>query len=203
MKPKRHIAALLVTLVLCSGIALAAANGAPADPGPAKAKRAGKDYAPFPQPDAGYVTDLADLLTDEQEQKLERRLLHTETKTKVEIIVILIKSIKDYPGIPNKSIEEFATALFNKYGIGNLPKNDGVLLLIARKDRKARIELGAGYGRKRDADAAEIMQDAILPAFKKNRYAEGVTKGVSEIIREFAGIRINEDKRGRQDEPNP
>ena len=49
-----------------------------------------------------------------------------------------------YLETPNESIEAFATALFNTYGIGNMPKNNGVLLLVAVRDRKARIELGSG-----------------------------------------------------------
>lgn len=146
-----------------------------------------KDYSPFPNPDPGYVTDIAGLLTSNQKQELQSWLYTTEKRTGVEIVVVTIFSIKDFPGTPNNSIEEFARALFDTYRIGNMPKNNGVLLLVAFKDRKARIELGAGYGHSRDADAGSIMQNAIIPQFKQNHYDQGILKGVRSIIREFSG----------------
>ena len=157
---------------------------------PISQKRAEKDYSPFPQPDAGYITDKANLLSKRDENRIERWLWDIEKKTKVEIIVVTISSIKDFEGTPNHTIEEFATALFNKYGIGNLPANNGVLLLVAMGDRKARIELGAGYGHARDADARKIMDGIIVPKFKNADYAGGITEGVKAIAKEFANVRI-------------
>ena len=145
-----------------------------------------KDYSPFPNPDAGYVTDLANLLTDQQEEQLERLLYTAEEKKGVEIVVVTIDSMKDYSGTPNRTIEEFARALFNAYRIGNMPKNDGILFLVALKDRKARIELGAGYRHRRDSDARRIMDKEVLPSLRKDRYAEGIIKGTKSLAREFA-----------------
>ena len=149
-----------------------------------------ESFAPYPEAGSGYVTDLAGLLNRDEEERIERWLWQVEAQTGVEIAVVTIRSIMDYPGSANDSIESFATGLFDKYGIGNLPKNDGVLLLVARSDRTARIELGKGYGRSRDADATRIMQGRIIPQFKKDRYAEGITDGVQEIIQEFGGVRV-------------
>jgi len=149
-----------------------------------------EDYDPFPNPDAGYVSDHANLLGNEKQEKIERWLWQIESKTGVEIIVITIGSIEDYPGTPNQSIEHFATALFDTYGIGNMPRNDGVLLLVAAGDRTARIELGAGYGHSRDADAHRIMNQVIIPKFKNADYAAGVTAGVKTIALEFANAHI-------------
>jgi uncharacterized protein len=146
-----------------------------------------RSYAPFPRPDAGYVTDTVGLLTREQEQQLESQLLETEKRSGVEIIVVTIRSMRDYPGTPNLSIEEFAQALFRAYGVGNMPKNNGVLLLVAAQDRKARIELGGGYGHARDKDADRIVARDIVPHFRKGQYAEGLTSGVKALIREFGG----------------
>ncbi|UCD58855.1 MAG: TPM domain-containing protein [Candidatus Hydrogenedentota bacterium] len=152
-------------------------------------KRAEQDYSPFPNPDAGYVTDIANLLTLEEEEYIELLLWQTESRSGVEIIVVTINSIGDYPGTPNSSIEVFAKGLFDRYGIGNMPENNGVLLLVAVRDRKARIELGAGYGHTRDADARKIMDKEILPSFRQQDYAAGITKGVEAIMLEFAHIR--------------
>ncbi|MHC4582044.1 MAG: TPM domain-containing protein, partial [Planctomycetota bacterium] len=147
-----------------------------------------RDYSPYPNPDAGYVTDLANLLTNQQEEQLERLLFAREKKTGVEIVVVTINSIKDFPGTSNRTIGEFATALFNAYGVGNMPRNDGVLLLVAAKDRKARIELGAGYGRSRDSDSSRIMSKKIIPSFRRGRYPEGIVKGAKSLAHEFAHI---------------
>ena len=149
-----------------------------------------KNYAPYPQPDRGYITDHANLLTSEQEQMLEDLLYTSEKRYGFEMAVVTINSIKDYVGTANSSIESFATGLFDTYGIGTMPKNNGVLLLVAVKDRKARIELGAYYGRSRDSDANKIMQKVIIPQFKRNRYDEGVIKGTHALLNKFAGIRV-------------
>lgn len=148
------------------------------------------DYTPYPQPDAGYVTDHAGLLSPDEELRLERWLLQVEEKSNVEIIVVTINAMSNYEGSDNQSIESFATALFDTYGIGNMPKNDGVLLLISRGDRKARIELGKHYARYRDDDAMRIMQGVIIPEFKRDDYAAGITNGTKAIIEEFAGMRV-------------
>ena len=158
-------------------------------PGPLGEART-RNYAPFPNPDAGYVTDTVALLTSEQEQQIESWLLQTEKRSGVEIIVVTIRSMRDYPGTPNRSIEAFARALFDAYGIGNMPKNNGVLLLVVAQDRKARIELGAGHGHARDRDADRIMQRKIVPYFRQGKYAEGVTSGVKALIREFGGMAV-------------
>ena len=149
-----------------------------------------KNYAPYPQPDHGYVTDLAGLLSTDEEERIERWLWQVEDQEKVEIIVMTINSIYDYPGTDNVNIGTFATGLFNAYGIGNLPNNDGILLLISRVDRKVRIELGAYYGKQRDADAQRIIDTVILPAFRHDDYVAGIQDGTKAIIAEFVGGRI-------------
>jgi uncharacterized protein len=149
-----------------------------------------QDYAPYPRPDSGYVTDLGGLLSPQEEERIEQWLIRVEASSRTEIIVVTINSIGDYPGTDNASIETFATALFNRWGIGNRPANDGILLLVAVRDRKARIELGAGYPASRNADATAIMQNLILPKFRDGKYAAGITNGVKAIVNEFTTTRI-------------
>lgn len=156
----------------------------------AQSESPSKNYAPYPQPDSGYVTDIAGVLTAEEEERIESWLYTTEADTNVEIVIMIINSIQDYPGTANSSIESFATGLFNAYGIGNMPNNDGVLLVVAIRDRAARIELGACYGRNRDSDSERIMQKVIIPYFKKIDYAGGIMAGARALTLEFAGIRI-------------
>lgn len=146
-------------------------------------------YSPYPQPGTGYITDIANLLSDDEEERIEQWLWKVEEKKGVEIAVVVINSMSDYKGTP-QNIKEFATGLFNKYGIGNMPKNDGVLLLISKNDRELRIELGKFYGHVRDTDTKAIVDDIIVPYFKKDQYATGITEGVKEIILEFASLRV-------------
>jgi len=149
-----------------------------------------RDYAPYPQPDSGYVTDIAEILSDAEEERIEKWLWQVESKSGIEIIVLTLGSIKDYPGTNNRSIETFATALFNTYGIGNMPENNGILLLVAKTDRKARIELGKYYAHSRDRDAQKIMNDIIVSEFKKGDYVAGITNGTEAIILEFANMKV-------------
>jgi len=150
----------------------------------------GSKYAPYPEPDSGYITDIANLLTDEEEEQIETWLWQVEQRSSVEIIVVTINSMSDYPQTSNRNIKNFATELFNQYGIGNLPKNDGVLLLVSRGDSKARIELGAYYGYEKNKTAERIMQKVIIPEFKSGDYASGVIKGTEALIEEFANMKV-------------
>ncbi len=172
------------TMARCLCVVAAIASLAatrPANPG---------GYAPFPTPDSGYVTDLAHVLTRDQEEEIEQWLWRVEERTGVEMAVVTINSISDYPGTPNESIEKFATALFDRWGIGNRPKDDGVLLLVAVGDRKARIELGAGHGHARDRAASAIMEGVIVPRFRKEDYRGGLREGVLALMLEFAHVRV-------------
>ncbi|MGA7616626.1 MAG: TPM domain-containing protein [Thermoanaerobaculia bacterium] len=149
-----------------------------------------KSYAPWPEPGPGYVTDHADVLSDAQEEKIEQWLIRVEKESGVEIIVVTIPSMNAYPGTNDASIEAFARGLFNRWGIGNFPTNDGILLVVSTGDRNARIELGAGYGHARDAEADRIMERVIVPRFRKGDYAGGITDGVRAIVNTFTPVHI-------------
>jgi uncharacterized protein len=172
------------TLLLILGLFSALAFGQAQE----QATAGPRDYSPYPAPAPGYVTDLAGVITQQDKDYLNHMIYQTEKKTGVEMVVLTINSIRDYP-TGTYNIEGFAAGLFNKWGIGNLPKNDGVLLLVAVKDRKARIELGGGYGRSRDADAQRIMNRIMVPYFKKNQFSAGIKKGGTGLASEFAHCR--------------
>lgn len=178
----RRAVLLGIGLLLLAGAAAAQSEAAPPE------RQA--DYSPYPNPDAGYVTDHAGVMSSEEQERLERWLWQAESRSRTEIIIVVIGSLSDYPGTANGSIEAFARALFDSYGIGNMPANDGVLLLVAIRDRKARIELGAGYDAAADVTARRIMDEEILPAFRKNDYADGIRAGTEAILLEFAGLRV-------------
>ena len=190
-KPGPALCVFMMWLMASSTIAQVAptVDGSTIPAGP-QVGRATSGYGPYPTPDNGYVTDLGDLLSDAQEEQIEQWLWRVESRTGVEIAVVTIESVSDYPGAAGPSIEAFATGLFDGYGVGNLPANDGVLLVVARGDRKARIELGVAYGQRRDRDASRIMDNVIVPRFKQGDYAGGITEGVRAIMLEYAGVRV-------------
>ncbi|MGB7319293.1 MAG: TPM domain-containing protein [Planktotalea sp.] len=83
---------------------------------------------------------------------------------------------------PDLTLEQFATGLFNEWGIGDKTSNDGVLVLILKTDRAMRIELGGSYERDWDRTAATVINRSFLPAFKEDRYQDGIEAGVSDTI---------------------
>jgi uncharacterized protein len=133
-----------------------------------------------------YVNDFADLLDAQAELRIRRDLSELYDQTGIEMTVLTIASMKDYGH--SGPIEPFATRLFDTWGIGNADRKDGVLVLVARQDRGMRIELGAGYGRTRDGDMQHVVDRSFLPAFREDRYQEGILSGVSETIYQIAGV---------------
>ena len=86
------------------------------------------------------------------------------------------------PSLEGGQIDDFTNKLFAKWGVGEKGKNNGVMLLVAVQDRKARIE--PGYGLEPilpDALAGRVLDEQLFPAFKQGRYAQGMTQAVNRI----------------------
>ncbi len=94
--------------------------------------------------------------------------------------VLTLRTQSDYAH--NLTLEQFATGLFNHWGIGDASRNDGVLVMVLRDDRAMRIELGAAYGRNWDQATQRIVDEKFLPAFKTNNYAIGIKVGTTAVI---------------------
>ncbi|MDO5733188.1 MAG: TPM domain-containing protein [Eubacteriales bacterium] len=93
--------------------------------------------------------------------------------TGAQIVVIIVQSLGD------ESIEEAATGSFRSLRIGDAKKHNGLLLFVARDDRKVRIEVGYGAeGFVTDSKAGRIIRDLIIPEFKKSDFNLGIQKGV-------------------------
>lgn len=137
--------------------------------------------ASLPEARDEYINDYAGLIQNSYESELREKLKDTEYYSGVEITVVTVESFSKYRN-EFSTWEKFATALFNKWGVGNLPENDGVLLLIAREGRKIRIELGSGYPKRFNSIMKSIIDDTIYPQLKRDNYTSGITQGVDEII---------------------
>ena len=135
----------------------------------------------LPEPQTSYVSDFANLLDPETEARVTEQLVRIREDLDLEMTVVTLESRHDYGSF--RSIEEFATTLFNTWGVGNATRNDGVMVLVARSDREMRIELGSSYGPIYDDRMKLVIDHHFIPFFRGNQYAEGIETGVLEIIK--------------------
>jgi len=123
------------------------------------------------------VTDLTGTLSAERIADLDRQLAAFEAKKGAQIAVLML------PTVQPETIEQYAVRAFEKWKPGRKGIDDGVLLVIAKDDRKLRIEVGYGLeGALTDATAKRIISDDILPQFKRGDFSAGVAAGVSRIM---------------------
>ena len=105
-----------------------------------------------------------------------------EAKTTDQLVVVTLKSLQ------GTSIEDFGYQLGRHWQIGQKDKNNGVLLIVAPNERKVRIEVGYGLeGTLTDAVSRLIIENAIIPRFRANDFAGGITRGVDDIISVLTG----------------
>ncbi|MCA9987324.1 MAG: TPM domain-containing protein [Anaerolineales bacterium] len=136
----------------------------------------------FPDPPADdlFIVDLADLVTEQDEITINSRANALWQEEQIPIYVVTIPSLADQ-NAADYSIERYAAALFSIWGIGSAEKNLGMLLVVSRDDRWARIELGADWDRSADNDAQKIMDNDIIPQFKVENYSAGIVNGVEGL----------------------
>src|SRR5574337_318105 len=129
----------------------------------------------------GWVSDYAGLFDAATKNRLEQLLTEVHRQGGVEIAVVTI------PTLGEQSVEEAAVELFAAWGIGKKGKDEGVLLLVAPKERRLRIEVGYGLeGTIPDGLAGEIIRETITPRFRQGRFGEGIEEGVGRIVETIA-----------------
>jgi len=148
----------------------------------------------------GRVVDDAGILDPATKATLERKLAEFETKTTGQLVVVTLKSLQ------GTSIEDYGYQLGRHWGIGQKEKNTGALLIVAPNERKVRIEVGYGLeGTLTDAVSRLIIENSILPRFRVNDFAGGITRGVDDIIQAVSVDSEEWKSRARQrpdDEPD-
>ncbi|WP_262965512.1 TPM domain-containing protein [Methylobacter psychrophilus] len=128
------------------------------------------------------VTDLTATLGTQQATALENRLAEFEAKKGSQIIVLLV------PTTQPEDIAQFGIRVAEAWKIGRKNVDDGVILIIAKDDRKLRLEVGYGLeGAIPDAIAKRVIADTITPFFKKGDYAGGVDAGVTQLMQLIEG----------------
>ncbi|MEW6087454.1 MAG: TPM domain-containing protein [bacterium] len=155
---------------------------------------AGPDY---PSP-AGYVSDFANVISVDDSRQMSSLIQDLKDKTKAEVAVVTLSTIGD------ETIEEYAVKLFEKWKIGEKGKDTGVLILLAVKERKVKIEVGYGLeGVIPDGLAGRIIDQAMIPYFKTGDFSSGLkngTIGVVDLIKKEH--KINGAKNNFEDEKN-
>lgn len=134
-----------------------------------------------------WATDLTETLTETELDYLNERLKNFEDSTSNQVVFLMIPELNDYP------IEEVAYEIFTKNKIGTRKNDNGVLLLIAKNDRKLRIEVGYGLEPVlTDALCSSIIRNTIVPLLKQEKYFEAVKEGIEAIFLVIGGEYIAE-----------
>ncbi|MEQ1486381.1 YgcG family protein [Methyloglobulus sp.] len=144
------------------------------------------------------ITDVTNTLSAEQAQALESKLAAFEAKKGSQIAVLIV------PTTQPEDIAEFAIKVVDLWGIGRKGIDDGLILIIAKNDRKIRVEVNYGLeGVIPDAIAKRIGTETIAPYFKNNDYYGGINAGVDQIIGLIEGEQLPAPKQtntSQQDE---
>ncbi len=138
---------------------------------------------PWPEP-RNYVSDFGNVISERSEQGINQLALALQQKTKAELAVVTINNLKEHG---YGTVEEAAVALFEQWGIGRKGENDGLLILVAVKDRKWRIEVGYGLeGVIPDVKASQLGRTLLPDYFRQGKYGEGLLNLSAALIAEIA-----------------
>lgn len=136
----------------------------------------------FPALDGRRVIDEAGLLAVSTRKSISELSAQHQSATGNQVVLVTLTDLQGY------SIEEFGYQLGRHWGIGEKGKNNGVIILLAKAERKIRIEVGYGLeGNLTDAISANIINTVALPAFKRGKFDEGLQATVAATIAALGG----------------
>jgi uncharacterized protein len=123
------------------------------------------------------VTDLTNTLSVSDRQALEAKLAAWETQTGNQLVVLMV------PSTQPEAIASYAIRVAESWKIGRKGKDNGAIFLVAKDDRKNRIEVGYGLeGVLTDVTSRRILAETVAPFFRNNQFAQGIGAGVDQII---------------------
>ncbi|MFW0716263.1 TPM domain-containing protein [Pedobacter sp. N23S346] len=136
----------------------------------------------FPAKPTTLVSDYANVLSADQKQALETKLVTFNDSSSTQIAIAILKSVGDY------DINEYAVELGRKWGVGQQGNNNGIMIVVAVGDRKISIQTGYGLeGALPDIYAKRIIDNDIKPNFKAGNYYAGLDAGTTSIIKYTKG----------------
>jgi len=125
----------------------------------------------------GYVNDYAGMISPSAKSKIEEGLKAFEQSDSTQIVILTI------PTLEGENIEEFSIKVAEAWKIGQQQKDNGILLIVSKQERKIRIEVGRGLeGRLTDLMAGRIIDQVIKPRFKQGDFDAGFIMGASALI---------------------
>ena len=125
----------------------------------------------------GYVNDHAGMISPSAKSKIEEELRAFEQSDSTQIVILTI------PSLEGENIEEFGIKVAEAWKIGQQQKDNGVLLIVSKRERKIRVEVGRGLeGKLTDLMAGRIIDQVIKPRFKQGDFDGGLITGVSALI---------------------
>lgn len=143
-----------------------------------------QNIPPRPNPPK-LVNDLANVLTNDQAQSLEQKLVSYDDSTSNQIVIITVPTVGDY------DVDEYALKILRDWGVGSKKNNNGIVILAAINDRKVRIEVGYGLeGAVPDITAKQIIDNEITPYFRgtnQDNYYRGFDNAINAIVKAAAG----------------
>lgn len=134
---------------------------------------------------SGRVVDEASMIPQDVRDRLELRLRDLEQATGSQVAVLTVESLE------GEVLEQYSIRVAQTWKLGSREKDDGVLLLIAKQDRKMRLEVGYGLeDRLTDLLSRRILDDVIAPHFKAGQFGTGVEDGVKAIAATVQGQQV-------------
>jgi uncharacterized protein len=131
------------------------------------------------------VTDLTGTLNAQQKSELEGRIAAYETRRGSQIAVLLLPTTKP------EEIEQYSIRVAEAWKIGRKGVDDGLILIVAKDDRRLRIEVGYGLeGAIPDAIAKRVIEERITPRFRDGDFYGGVRDGVDQLIKLAEGEKL-------------
>ncbi|WP_310810899.1 TPM domain-containing protein [Pseudomonas sp. N3-W] len=135
----------------------------------------------------GRVVDNAQMIEPAVREQLTQQLQAHEAATGEQLVVVTV------PDLQGADIADFGYQLGRAWGIGQKDKNNGALLIVARDERKLRIEVGYGLeDRLTDAQSSVIINQVITPAFKTGNFSKGISDGVAAMLVVLGGNALDE-----------
>jgi uncharacterized protein len=132
------------------------------------------------------VNDYANLLPADAENRLEERLAAFEQKTGNQFAVLTIESLEGDP------LEDFSIRVVESWKLGEKKQDNGLLLLVVKRDRKVRVETGYGLeGTIPDVVSSRVIRNVIAPAFRSGDYAGGIGQALESLMTVASGGKLD------------
>ncbi|HJU05463.1 MAG TPA: TPM domain-containing protein [Nitrospiraceae bacterium] len=149
-----------------------------------------QDRRPLPEP-LGYVSDHGGGVDPDWKARIRSVCQDLERKTGVEMVVVTVKALAPY-----QTAQEYASAIYQQWGVGTAQKDHGVLILAVLEDRQAAVSVGRGVMATVTPQVIEdVGRQYIQPAFRTSHYGEGLYRATVSLASLMQDIRVGDPPR--------